>query len=86
MLFAFAKAVEGCLGLLPFAILVTSVPHYGATLLRVYARKEDREKYLAKLRPRGHVPQSPGLRGGPVDHTHPISVIYPVVGHKRLST
>ena len=33
------------LGLLPIAVLVTSVPHYGATLLRVYARKEDREKY-----------------------------------------
>jgi tetratricopeptide (TPR) repeat protein len=33
------------LGLLPLAILVTSIPHYGATLLRVYERAEDRRKY-----------------------------------------
>jgi tetratricopeptide (TPR) repeat protein len=32
-------------GLLPLAILVTSIPHYGATLLRVYERAEDRRAY-----------------------------------------
>jgi hypothetical protein len=38
------------LGLLAIPILALSVPHYGATLLRVYARKEDRSAYrLAAL-------------------------------------
>ncbi|MCH7600080.1 MAG: tetratricopeptide repeat protein [Myxococcales bacterium] len=33
------------LGLLPFGNIVLSIPHYGATLLRVYERREDRQKY-----------------------------------------
>ena len=33
-------------GLLPLAILFTGIPHYGATLLRVYARREDRRAYV----------------------------------------
>jgi hypothetical protein len=33
------------LGLLAIPILALSVPHYGATLLRVYERKEDRSAY-----------------------------------------
>jgi tetratricopeptide (TPR) repeat protein len=33
------------IGLLPIAILLTSVPHYGGTLLRVYERGEDRSSY-----------------------------------------
>ena len=32
------------LGLMPLAILLLSVPHYGATLLRVYEKPEDRRK------------------------------------------
>jgi hypothetical protein len=40
------------LGLLPIAVLVTRVRHYGATHLRVYLRKHDHEKYRKKLRPR----------------------------------
>ena len=32
-------------GLLPLLALIFSVPHYGATLLRVYERPEDRKKY-----------------------------------------
>jgi tetratricopeptide (TPR) repeat protein len=32
-------------GLLPLAILVTSIPHYGATLLRVYEQRADRRAY-----------------------------------------
>jgi len=32
-------------GLMPLALLVTGTPHYGATLLRVYERSEDRRKY-----------------------------------------
>jgi tetratricopeptide (TPR) repeat protein len=35
------------IGLLALPILVTSVPHYGATLLRVYERSEDRRAYRA---------------------------------------
>ena len=30
---------------LPIIILLTSVPHYGATLLRVYERRSDRQHY-----------------------------------------
>ena len=39
--------IEGLLplGLLAIPILALSVPHYGATLLRVYERKEDRSAY-----------------------------------------
>ena len=37
---AFAPA-----GLLPLLILFTGIPHYGATLLRVYDRREDRRAY-----------------------------------------
>ena len=33
------------IGLLALPILVTSIPHYGATLLRVYERGEDRNAY-----------------------------------------
>jgi hypothetical protein len=33
------------MGLLPLAILVTGVPHYGATLLRVYEHRQDRRAY-----------------------------------------
>ncbi len=33
------------MGLLPLALLVTSVPHYGATLLRVYEQRDSRRKY-----------------------------------------
>lgn len=33
------------LGLLPLLVLVTGIPHYGATLQRVYARTEDFTKY-----------------------------------------
>ncbi len=33
------------IGLLPFGSLLLGVPHYGATLLRVYERSEDRRKY-----------------------------------------
>ncbi|HIF94295.1 MAG TPA: hypothetical protein EYG46_14690 [Myxococcales bacterium] len=33
------------LGLLPLLVLVTGIPHYGATLQRVYARREDFTKY-----------------------------------------
>ena len=32
-------------GLIPLALLVTAVPHYGATLLRVYERRDDRRTY-----------------------------------------
>jgi tetratricopeptide (TPR) repeat protein len=32
-------------GLIPLALLATSVPHYGATLLRVYEHRDDRRKY-----------------------------------------
>jgi len=32
-------------GLLPLLILFTGIPHYGATLLRVYERQEDRNTY-----------------------------------------
>lgn len=32
-------------GLLPLLVLLFSIPHYGATLLRVYERPEDRRKY-----------------------------------------
>lgn len=32
-------------GLLPLLVLIFSIPHYGATLLRVYERPEDRRKY-----------------------------------------
>ncbi len=35
----------GAMALLPFIILVFSTPHYGATLLRVYERREDRRAY-----------------------------------------
>jgi len=31
--------------LMPLLLLFTSVPHYGATLLRVYERRQDRRKY-----------------------------------------
>ncbi len=31
--------------ILPFLVLVFSTPHYGATLLRVYERREDRRAY-----------------------------------------
>src|SRR5678816_3400604 len=39
--------IEGLLplGLLAIPILALSIPHYGATLLRVYERKEDRSAY-----------------------------------------
>jgi hypothetical protein len=33
------------LGVLPLAVLALSLPHYGATLLRVYERREDRRHY-----------------------------------------
>jgi hypothetical protein len=33
------------LGLMPLALLLLSVPHYGATLLRVYEKPENRRKY-----------------------------------------
>jgi tetratricopeptide (TPR) repeat protein len=33
------------IGLLPLGSLLFAVPHYGATLLRVYERPEDRQKY-----------------------------------------
>ncbi|MFT5444547.1 MAG: hypothetical protein ACI8W3_003604, partial [Myxococcota bacterium] len=33
------------LGLLPLLVLVTSIPHYGATLQRVYGDRESRQKY-----------------------------------------
>jgi hypothetical protein len=33
------------LGILPLVILLVGVPHYGATLLRVYERREDRRRY-----------------------------------------
>lgn len=33
------------IGLLPLLILFTGIPHYGATLLRVYERQEDRRRY-----------------------------------------
>lgn len=33
-------------GLIPLALLVTAVPHYGATLLRVYERRDDRRTYF----------------------------------------
>ncbi|UCE85596.1 MAG: tetratricopeptide repeat protein [Deltaproteobacteria bacterium] len=33
------------IGLLPLVALVTGTPHYGATLLRVYERREDRRAY-----------------------------------------
>jgi hypothetical protein len=55
------------LGLLPIAVLVTRVRHYGATHLRVYLRKHDHEKYRKKLRPRGHVPRSSWHRDGLVN-------------------
>lgn len=32
--------------MLPFLILVLGAPHYGATLLRVYERREDRRRYV----------------------------------------
>ena len=32
-------------GLIPFLTLVVGAPHYGATLLRVYARRQDRRAY-----------------------------------------
>jgi len=33
------------IGLLPLLVLFTGIPHYGATLLRVYERREDRRRY-----------------------------------------
>ncbi len=33
-------------GLMPLVLLVTGTPHYGATLLRVYERAEDRRAYV----------------------------------------
>jgi tetratricopeptide (TPR) repeat protein len=33
-------------GLMPLALLLTGTPHYGATLLRVYERAEDRRAYV----------------------------------------
>jgi len=33
-------------GLMPLVLLVTGTPHYGATLLRVYERAEDRHAYV----------------------------------------
>lgn len=33
------------IGLLPLVAMVTGTPHYGATLLRVYERREDRRSY-----------------------------------------
>ncbi|MFP8879873.1 MAG: tetratricopeptide repeat protein, partial [Myxococcota bacterium] len=35
----------GAMVVLPFAVLVFGTPHYGATLLRVYERREDRRGY-----------------------------------------
>ena len=35
----------GAASLLPFIVLFFSTPHYGATLLRVYERREDRRAY-----------------------------------------
>jgi len=34
------------IGFAPLAALVTGIPHYGATLLRVYDRREDRRAYV----------------------------------------
>jgi tetratricopeptide (TPR) repeat protein len=48
VVFAFAgEAVRlgGAMSVLPFAVLIFSTPHYGATLLRVYERSEDRRGY-----------------------------------------
>lgn len=33
------------IGLLPLVVLVTGIPHYGATLMRVYGRSEDLDRY-----------------------------------------
>src|SRR5262249_59969621 len=33
------------LDLAPFLAILLGMPHYGATLLRVYARREDRRRY-----------------------------------------
>lgn len=35
----------GAMTVIPFALLLCSTPHYGATLLRVYERREDRRGY-----------------------------------------
>ena len=35
----------GAMSVLPFVVLIFSTPHYGATLLRVYRRREDRRAY-----------------------------------------
>ena len=35
------------LSILPLVLLVTSTPHYGATLMRVFGQREGRAKYAA---------------------------------------
>jgi len=47
-LLSWGPAIQSVLpfDLLPFVLLFTGAPHYGATLLRVYEKKEDFRKYL----------------------------------------
>jgi hypothetical protein len=48
IVFSFAgEAIRsaGAMTVIPFAVLACSTPHYGATLLRVYERREDRRGY-----------------------------------------
>jgi len=48
LVFSFAgEAIRsgGAMTAIPFAVLLCSTPHYGATLLRVYERREDRRGY-----------------------------------------